>query len=95
MLATIGRNSAIGVIGHTKLSGFIAWAAWLFIHIILLIGFRNRFAVLLEWALAYLTYDRGARLITGKLPDAETHALAMPPSKRSEHKRAHEHAAGP
>ncbi len=92
MLATIGRNSAIGLLGRVKLSGFIAWAAWLFIHILMLIGFRNRFVVLFEWALAYLTYDRGARLITGKLPDAETHALAVPPSKRSEHKRAHEEA---
>ncbi len=73
MLATIGRGAAIADLGGLKLSGFVAWAAWLFIHILFLIGFRNRFAVVLEWAAAYLTYDRGARLITGKLPDAPVH----------------------
>jgi NADH dehydrogenase len=76
MLATIGRGAAIADFGRIKLTGFIAWAAWLFIHILFLIGFRNRFAVLLEWAAAYVTYDRGARLITGKLPVAEMRLLA-------------------
>jgi NADH:ubiquinone reductase (H+-translocating) len=70
MLATIGRGAAIADFGRIKLSGFVAWMAWLLVHILFLIGFRNRFAVLVEWAVAYLTYDRGARLITGKLPDA-------------------------
>jgi NADH dehydrogenase len=68
MLATIGRGSAIAEIGSVKLAGFVAWVAWLVVHVALLIGFRNRFFVLTEWAVAYLTYDRGARLITGKLP---------------------------
>jgi NADH dehydrogenase len=76
MLATIGRGAAIADFGRIKLSGFVAWLAWLFVHILFLIGFRNRFAVLLEWAAAYVTYDRGARLITGKLPEAETRLLA-------------------
>jgi NADH dehydrogenase len=49
----------------TKLSGFVAWAAWLAIHIFFLIGFRNRFVVLFTWAWAYLTYQRSARLILG------------------------------
>jgi NADH:ubiquinone reductase (H+-translocating) len=75
-LATIGRGAAVADFGRIKLSGFIAWLAWLFIHILFLIGFRNRFAVVSEWALAYLTYDRGARLITGRLPDAETKSLS-------------------
>jgi NADH dehydrogenase len=70
MLATIGRGAAIGEIGKVELSGFVAWLAWLFIHLFVLIGFRNRFAVLAEWAVAYLTYDRGSRLITGRLPEA-------------------------
>jgi NADH dehydrogenase len=68
MLATIGRGAAIADFGRIKLEGFLAWMAWLFIHILFLIGFKNRFAVIMEWAIAYLTYDRGARLITGKLP---------------------------
>jgi NADH:ubiquinone reductase (H+-translocating) len=50
-----------------RLSGFLAWFAWLAIHIFFLIGFRNRFLVITQWAWAYLTYQRGARLITGKV----------------------------
>jgi NADH dehydrogenase len=83
MLATIGRGAAIAEFGRVKLSGFVAWLAWLLIHITLLIGFRNRLLVLVEWAFAYLAYDRGARLITGKLPEFPTHALAAPHSTRS------------
>jgi NADH dehydrogenase len=67
-LATIGRAAAVGDFGRVKLSGFIAWLAWLVIHIFFLIGFRNRFLVLFEWAWSYLTYERGARLITGETP---------------------------
>jgi NADH:ubiquinone reductase (H+-translocating) len=64
-MATIGRGAAIAEIRGLKLSGVIAWLAWLFIHVFFLIGFRNRIAVMLEWAWAYLTWQRGARLITG------------------------------
>src|SRR5262249_16267017 len=64
-LATIGRAAAIADLGRIKLSGLVAWLAWLFLHIFLLIGFRNRFVVMFEWAWSYVTYDRGARLITG------------------------------
>jgi NADH dehydrogenase len=67
-MATIGRNKAIVEAGKIKLTGFIAWLAWLFVHIISLIGFRNRMSVLTEWFWAYLTRERSARLITG---DAE------------------------
>ncbi len=67
-LATIGRAAAVGDFGRVKLSGFIAWLAWLVIHIFFLIGFRNRFLVLFEWAWSYLTYERGSRLITGEIP---------------------------
>ena len=67
-LATIGRAAGIAQIGRIKLWGWIAWLAWLFIHIFFLIGFRNRFVVLFEWAWSYFTYDRGARLITGPIP---------------------------
>jgi NADH dehydrogenase len=51
--------------GRVKLSGRVAWLLWLFVHIFLLIGFRNRVAVMASWAWTYFTYDRGARLITG------------------------------
>jgi NADH dehydrogenase len=64
-LATIGRSRAVASVSGMKLSGAIAWWAWLVIHIFFLIGFRNRLLVLIEWAWAYVTYERGARLITG------------------------------
>jgi NADH dehydrogenase len=67
-LATIGRAAGVADFGRVKLSGLLAWLAWLFIHILFLIGFRNRFVVMFEWAWSYVTYDRGARLITGPLP---------------------------
>jgi NADH dehydrogenase len=63
-LATIGRGSAVARLGRVELSGQIAWLAWLFIHLLFLIGFRSRAAVILQWAWSYLTFDRGARLIT-------------------------------
>jgi NADH dehydrogenase len=78
-LATIGRASGIADFGRLKLSGFLAWMAWLLIHVFFLIGFRNRFIVMFEWALSYLTFQRGARLITGNVPMAELHAGAAPP----------------
>jgi NADH:ubiquinone reductase (H+-translocating) len=63
-LATIGRNSAVAQFGRRlKLSGFVAWVAWLAVHIFFLIGFRNRLVVMFDWAVAYLTYQRHARLI--------------------------------
>jgi len=67
-LATIGRAAAVADLGFIKLSGFLAWIAWLTIHIFFLIGFRNRFLVITQWAWAYLTYQRGARLITNQKP---------------------------
>ena len=64
-MATVGRAAAVAVIGPLRLSGLTAWLAWLVVHIAFLIGFRNRFLVLFEWAWAYSTWQRGARLITG------------------------------
>lgn len=64
-LATIGRAAAVAQFGKIHISGFIAWLSWLFIHIFFLIGFRNRLLVFIQWAWSYLTYERGARLITG------------------------------
>jgi NADH dehydrogenase len=65
-LATIGRKSAIAEIAGMKLTGPIAWLAWLFIHILFLVGFSNRVQVVWEWFWAYVTFQRGARLITGQ-----------------------------
>jgi len=65
-LATIGRRRAVALIGRLRLSGPVAWLAWLVIHIFFLIGFRNRLVVLFNWAWAYVTYDRSARLILGR-----------------------------
>jgi NADH dehydrogenase len=64
-LATIGRAAAVGDIGKLRVSGLVAWMMWLFVHIFFLIGFRNRFIVIVEWAWTYIRNDRGARLITG------------------------------
>lgn len=66
-LATIGRAAAVADLGRIKFSGFFAWVAWLFVHIFFLIGFRNRFIVMFEWAWAYFTFQRAARLITGDI----------------------------
>jgi NADH dehydrogenase len=64
-LATIGRAAAVAQFGKIHISGFIAWLSWLFVHILFLIGFRNRLLVFIQWAWSYVTYERGARLITG------------------------------
>jgi NADH:ubiquinone reductase (H+-translocating) len=64
-LATIGRHRAVAAIGALKLQGYIAWLAWLFIHILYLVGFRNRLTVFVQWAYGYFTFQRGVRLITG------------------------------
>jgi NADH dehydrogenase len=64
-LATIGRAAAVAQFGRIHISGFLAWLAWLFIHIFFLIGLQNRVLVMIQWAWSYFTYERGARLITG------------------------------
>jgi NADH dehydrogenase len=63
MLATIGRNSAVAVLGRLHLSGYPAWLLWLMAHIYFLIGFRNRIVVLIDWAWAYWTFERNARIV--------------------------------
>jgi NADH dehydrogenase len=64
-MATIGRSAAVAKIGRFEFDGFAAWVAWLFVHLIFLIGFRNKLAVLLQWAYSYVAYKRGARIVTG------------------------------
>lgn len=66
-MSTIGRGDAIAEIGALKFSGLFAWLAWLFVHLLFLIGFRNRVAVLMGWAWSYLTWQSSSRLITGEV----------------------------
>jgi NADH dehydrogenase len=63
MLATVGRGSAVADLGRVRVGGLLAWALWAFVHVAWLIGFRNRFAVLFQWAWVYLTWQRSARII--------------------------------
>jgi NADH:ubiquinone reductase (H+-translocating) len=65
-MATIGRASAVADFGWLQMSGWLAWMAWLFVHILNLIGFRNRLVVFVQWAWAYFSYQRAIRLITGE-----------------------------
>jgi NADH dehydrogenase len=88
-LATIGRSAGVATIRGLHLSGFIAWLAWLFVHVFFLIGFRNRVFVLFQWAWSYFTYERAARLITGstELPGwraAHPSESAVLPTRRAE-----------
>ena len=69
-MATIGRASAVADFGSFRLTGPVAWLAWLFVHLLNLIGFRNRLVVLVQWAWAYVTYQRAVRLITGDRADS-------------------------
>jgi NADH dehydrogenase len=64
-MATIGRNKAIADLKFARFGGFLAWLTWLFVHLIFLIGLRNRLQVLFQWTWAYITFGRGARLIYG------------------------------
>ncbi|MBE2180567.1 MAG: NAD(P)/FAD-dependent oxidoreductase [Chthoniobacterales bacterium] len=65
-LATIGRHAAVAWFGPLQFTGYLAWLLWLFVHILFLIGFRNKAAVLLQWAYAYIFYRRGARVVFGR-----------------------------
>lgn len=64
-MATIGRSKAVAQIGKLEFGGFTAWLAWLFVHLVFLIGFRNKIAVLIQWFYSYVNYRRGSRIITG------------------------------
>jgi NADH dehydrogenase len=79
ILATIGRKAAVASFGRVKLAGLTAWLLWLFVHIFLLIGFRNRVLVMFGWAWTYFTYERGARLITGPVVPVAAVQRSAPP----------------
>jgi NADH dehydrogenase len=65
-MATIGRSAAVAKMGDIEFTGIVAWIAWLLVHLLFLIGFRNKAAVLLHWTYSYFTYKRGARIIFGE-----------------------------
>jgi NADH dehydrogenase len=67
-MATIGRSKAVAQVGAFKMSGVMAWLAWLSLHLVFLIGFRNKVAVLLDWMYSYFAYKRGARIIMNESP---------------------------
>jgi NADH dehydrogenase len=73
-MATIGRASAVADLGWMRLHGYLGWLAWLFVHILNLIGFRNRLVVMVQWAWSYFSYQRAIRLITGSLPELDADA---------------------
>ena len=77
-MATIGRRRAVAAVGSLKLSGFIAWLAWLTVHIFYLIDFRSKVVVLFDWAWSYFTYQRGSRLITGHRLEAGAPERSLP-----------------
>ncbi len=77
-MATIGRASAIADFGRLRLRGWFAWLAWLFVHIMNLIGFRNRIVVLVQWAWAYFSYQRAIRLITGPWVEHDPEETSTP-----------------
>jgi NADH dehydrogenase len=83
-LATIGRAAAVADLGRIRLTGLIAWLAWLVVHIYFLIGFRNRLLVLVQWAWSYATSERGARLITEPVSDESRGESAVSPPVRSD-----------
>jgi len=62
-MATIGRNKAVADIGRIHVTGFFAWVIWLTIHLMFLMGFRNKLIVFINWIYSYFTYDRGARIL--------------------------------
>jgi NADH dehydrogenase len=81
-MATIGRSRAVAVIGRVQLAGRLAWLAWLVVHLVMLIGFRNRLVVLVNWAWNYVTYDRGLRAIIGRAGEDACEAAAPPAAER-------------
>jgi NADH:ubiquinone reductase (H+-translocating) len=79
-LSTIGRSAAVADFGSLRLSGAAAWFAWLLLHLMFLVGFRNRVLVLFQWLWSFVSYDRGARLITGPLRRAPGQPRAERPA---------------
>jgi NADH dehydrogenase len=79
-MAVIGRSAAVAQIGRLRLHGFVAWLAWLFIHLMYLVEFQNRLLVLVQWGWNYCTWNRSARLITETSKSREEHAWPAQPA---------------
>jgi NADH dehydrogenase len=92
-MATVGRSRAIAMIQRIHLRGFMAWLAWLLVHIIYLVGFKNRIIVLITWAWSYFTYKRGARLVTGGPRQREAERLITAVVREPREERGEEPAA--
>jgi NADH:quinone reductase (non-electrogenic) len=92
-LATIGRASGVAQFPGFSLSGYFAWLAWLFVHIFFLIGFRNRIVVMLDWAVAYFTYQRHARLLLSPAPPLRPTEPPLRPPEAEKPAAAPTHAA--
>jgi len=93
VMATVGRSKAVMQKGRLRMDGFLAWLAWVVVHIWYLVGFRNRLAVLADWAYSYLTYKRGARLITGRRLEPGRPSQVVEPSESELASRPPEEAA--
>ncbi|MDP3277503.1 MAG: NAD(P)/FAD-dependent oxidoreductase [Deltaproteobacteria bacterium] len=96
-MATIGRSRAVAKSGPMELTGFVAWLAWIFVHLWFLVGFRNRFVVFFNWAYSYMAYGRGARIITGQRFDAgaPSHASTQDGDMPASSMRAQQVASAP
>ncbi len=81
-MATIGRSAAVAQLGKLEFNGWLAWATWLLVHLVFLIGFRNKAAVMLQWIYSYFTYKRGSRIVTG-IEGAAAHQPASRPAQRA------------
>ncbi len=98
-LATIGRAAAVADIKGVRLSGFLAWATWLLVHLWYLIGFQNRLLVLIRWSFSFATHGRGARLITegstnaGEHDGGEAHRMSIERANPA-HSRSHQDRTG-
>ena len=82
-MATIGKAAAVADLGFAKLAGYFAWLAWAIIHVLFLIGFKNRVIVMVQWAWGYFSQDRGSRLIHGMVHEREAEPPVLP-SRRAE-----------
>jgi len=89
MMSTIGRSRAVAEIGRLRFAGLLAWLAWTFVHLLFLIGFRNRLLVFVNWVYSYVTYRRGARLITGRRLEPGVPAHVVEPSEVEREAEAH------
>lgn len=81
-MATIGRSAAVAQLGKLEFNGWLAWATWLLVHLVFLVGFRNKAAVMLQWIYSYFTYKRGSRIVTG-IDDSAAHQPASSPTQRA------------